>query len=119
MIVISNPLDCKREKEIFRERKSHMVGSSNGFFQWNSSAPYLFGGLGIVFGIIGMALLVLSCYRRNPTSPENSLCDDAEEKSVEKRSSQGGDELKLWWLWQEMTSLRMSQSRFLYHCRCI
>ncbi|KAJ7956533.1 Protein GLUTAMINE DUMPER like [Quillaja saponaria] len=72
-----------------------MVGNSNGFFQWNSSAPYLFGGLGIVFGIIGMALLVLSCYRHNPTSPENSLCDDAKEKSVEKRSSQGGDELKI------------------------
>ncbi|GLT44115.1 hypothetical protein SLA2020_180300 [Shorea laevis] len=44
-----------------------------GIGQWDSHSPlpYIHSGLGIVFGIIAVALLFLACYHRN-SSPEES-----------------------------------------------
>ncbi|KAK8716743.1 hypothetical protein V6N13_044045 [Hibiscus sabdariffa] len=38
--------------------------SHGGLLQWHSPLPYLFGGLAVVFGIIGIALLFLACSHR-------------------------------------------------------
>ncbi|KAK7265069.1 hypothetical protein RJT34_32685 [Clitoria ternatea] len=35
-------------------------------WSWNSSASFLYGGLAPIFGVIGLALLVIACSRRRP-----------------------------------------------------
>lgn len=58
--------------------------SSGGFLRWNSPLPYLYGGLGLVLGLIAIALVFLACTRQKKyasTSDEN-----AEEK---QRKEQG------------------------------
>ena len=54
--------------------------------QWKSPEPYLYGGLAIVFGVIGLALFIVACFRRCKSSPE-SLCE-AKEESKEVTSTQ-------------------------------
>ncbi|XWS51280.1 hypothetical protein CRYUN_Cryun12cG0163200 [Craigia yunnanensis] len=45
------------------------TASCGGLLQWNCPLPYVFGGLGILFGIIAVALLFLACSHQR-SSPE-------------------------------------------------
>ncbi|KAL1823589.1 hypothetical protein ACET3Z_010367 [Daucus carota] len=51
------------------------------FLQWNSPIPYLYGGLGVVLGLITVALMFLAC---SPIKTSSSTSDDREEELQSK-----------------------------------
>ncbi|KAI4346763.1 hypothetical protein L6164_007633 [Bauhinia variegata] len=63
-----------------------LTGTS-GFHNLSSPFPYLFGGLAIILSLIGVALLILACSYRSPSS---AAVGD-EEKST-KMVKKEGDE---------------------------
>ncbi|KAL5808210.1 hypothetical protein ACOSQ3_028901 [Xanthoceras sorbifolium] len=62
-------------------------GVNGGFGHWNSPIPYLFGGLGIMLGLIAVALLILACSYRKYSSNSQS-------ENQEKSGMQVGDIMK-------------------------
>ncbi|KAM3363648.1 hypothetical protein BC332_33491 [Capsicum chinense] len=44
----------------------------SGFHRWNSPVPYLFGGLAIIMGVIALALLIITCSYKKPSSGSSS-----------------------------------------------
>ncbi|KAK4346379.1 hypothetical protein RND71_032718 [Anisodus tanguticus] len=47
------------------------IGDS-GFHRWNSPVPYLFGGLAIIMALIALALLIITCSYKKPSTEESS-----------------------------------------------
>ncbi|GMI68142.1 glutamine dumper 4 [Hibiscus trionum] len=66
--------------------------SHGGLLQWNSPLPYLFGGLAIVFGIIGIALLFLAC---SPRRSRPEFLNAKEEKNNETNRASASIEPKV------------------------
>ncbi|KAJ4707186.1 Protein GLUTAMINE DUMPER [Melia azedarach] len=56
--------------------------NGGGLGHWNSPIPYLFGGLGLMLGLITIALLILACSYRKSSS---NLQSEDEEKSGDKK----------------------------------
>ncbi|TYJ42442.1 hypothetical protein E1A91_A03G089900v1 [Gossypium mustelinum] len=75
-----------------RSSGNSTVGNDS-LLQWNSPLPYLFGGLTIVFGIIGIALLFLACSHWRQSSPE--LPNAKEEKNNETIQASASMEPKI------------------------
>ncbi|KAJ1428128.1 hypothetical protein SESBI_09128 [Sesbania bispinosa] len=69
--------------------------SNNGLFQWNSPVPYLFGGIALVFGVVGIAALILIWSRRNKSIPAADSFYDAKDTSVEVATTKIDDEAKI------------------------
>ncbi|KAL0396636.1 UNVERIFIED_CONTAM: protein GLUTAMINE DUMPER 5 [Sesamum calycinum] len=46
------------------------AAAGGGFQRWSSPVPYLFGSLALVLGVIAMALVILVCSYRSPSSEE-------------------------------------------------
>ncbi|PSS35070.1 Protein GLUTAMINE DUMPER like [Actinidia chinensis var. chinensis] len=46
--------------------------TTTGLHRWNSPIPYLFGGLALMIGLIALALVILACSHKKPTSTSNS-----------------------------------------------
>lgn len=44
----------------------------SGIPKWNSPVPYLFGGLAIILGLIALALLIVTCSYKKPSTEESS-----------------------------------------------
>ncbi|XP_068335065.1 protein GLUTAMINE DUMPER 2-like [Pyrus communis] len=57
---------------------------------WRSPLPYLFGGLGLMLLLISVALVILACSYRKPSSSE-----DDEEKPAKPMSTVLGDERRI------------------------
>ncbi|KAJ0099787.1 hypothetical protein Patl1_21565 [Pistacia atlantica] len=57
-------------------------GFNGGLGHWNSPVPYLFGGLGLMLGLIAIALTILACScRKSATNSSGGDRDQGEEKS--------------------------------------
>lgn len=67
--------------------------SNDSQLQWNSPLPYLFGGLTIIFGIIGIALLFLAYTHCRRSLPE--LPNAKEEKNNETIQASASMEPKI------------------------
>ena len=53
-------------------RPANSSSSSNEIWRWNSPFPYLFGGLALILGLIGVALIILSCsHKKRTPSPDH------------------------------------------------
>lgn len=50
----------------------------------NSPIPYLFSGLGLMFGLVAVALMILACSYRKSSSSSASTDPEAQEKSVQQ-----------------------------------
>ncbi|KAJ6684470.1 hypothetical protein OIU85_008098 [Salix viminalis] len=50
----------------------------------NSPIPYLFSGLGLMFGLVAVALMILACSYRKSSSSSASTDPEAQEKSVQR-----------------------------------
>ncbi|CAN6201052.1 unnamed protein product [Urochloa humidicola] len=48
-----------------------MAGGGSGPSPWRTPTPYLFLGFGFMMGLIAVALLVLICTRRRPSSGDD------------------------------------------------
>ncbi|CAL5362471.1 unnamed protein product [Camellia sinensis] len=46
-----------------------MVAAAAGIWQWNTPLPYLYGGLGVVLGVIAFCLLILLCSCKKTSQP--------------------------------------------------
>lgn len=62
----------------------------SGIPRWNSPVPYLFGGLAIILGLIALALFIISCSYKKPSTEESSSSNNVndsdrgrEKKTVE------------------------------------
>ncbi|KAG5624090.1 hypothetical protein H5410_009308 [Solanum commersonii] len=44
----------------------------SGITRWNSPVPYLFGGIAIILALIALALLVVTCSYKKPSTEESS-----------------------------------------------
>ncbi|KAK4712324.1 hypothetical protein R3W88_006837 [Solanum pinnatisectum] len=44
----------------------------SGITRWNSPVPYLFGGIALILGLIALALLVVTCSYKKPSTEESS-----------------------------------------------
>ena len=54
------------------------------FLQWNSPIPYLYGGLGLVLGLITVALMFLACSPIKTSSSRDLATDHREEELQSK-----------------------------------
>lgn len=61
-------------------------GVNGGLGHWNSPVPYLFGGLGLMLGLIAIALTILACSCRK--SDSNSSGGDRDQQGEEKSAKQ-------------------------------
>ncbi|KAL6324564.1 hypothetical protein AAG906_013376 [Vitis piasezkii] len=53
-------------------RPANSSSSSIEIWRWNSPFPYLFGGLALILGLIGVALIILSCsHKKRTPSPDH------------------------------------------------
>ncbi|KAB5516544.1 hypothetical protein DKX38_027192 [Salix brachista] len=50
----------------------------------NSPIPYLFSGLGLMFGLVAVALMILACSYRKSSSSSASTDPEAQEKSMKR-----------------------------------
>nr|DAD31596.1 TPA_asm: hypothetical protein HUJ06_010447 [Nelumbo nucifera] len=59
------------------------ASAAGGFGGWNSPLPYLFGGIAATLGLIALALLILTCTHRKPSTYSSH---ETEEKTTKPTS---------------------------------
>ncbi|MCD7461579.1 hypothetical protein HAX54_046499 [Datura stramonium] len=72
-------------------KPSHNTTSTagdSGFHRWNSPVPYLFGGLAILLGLIALALLIITCSYKKPSTEESSSSSSNNVNHSDRRSQE-------------------------------